>query len=104
MEINPQPTTAAPQQPRRYCLITPCRDESKFARRAIECVLKQTVLPALWIIVDDGSKDQTPQILAEYAAKVPWIKVITRGDRGGRKLGGGVIDAFYCGYDTIDPG
>lgn len=88
---------------RRYCLITPCRDEAKFARTTLESIARQTVPPALWIIVDDGSKDETPQILAEYAAKLPYIRVIRRADRGDRKLGGGVIDAFYTGYDTIDP-
>ena len=62
----------------RYCLITPCRDEQQYARRTIESVLKQTVQPALWLIVDDGSTDETPKILAEYAAKVPYIRVIRR--------------------------
>ena len=88
---------------RRYCLITPCRDEAKYARRTIESVLAQSVQPTLWVIVDDGSSDDTPKILAEYAAKVPYIKVVRRADRGERKLGGGVIDAFYAGYDTINP-
>jgi glycosyltransferase involved in cell wall biosynthesis len=88
---------------RRYCLITPCRDEEQYARRTIESVLKQTVPPALWVIVDDGSTDSTPQILAEYAVKVPYIRIIRRADRGERKLGGGVIDAFYAGYETINP-
>jgi biofilm PGA synthesis N-glycosyltransferase PgaC len=88
---------------RRYCLITPCRDEADFARRTIESVSAQTILPALWIIVDDGSRDQTPTILEEYARKFPFIRIIRRPDRGGRKLGGGVIDAFDEGYKTIDP-
>ncbi len=66
-------------------------------------MLRQSTPPALWIIVDDGSKDATPRILAHYAARVPFIRVLTRADRGDRKLGGGVIDAFYTGYDTIDP-
>jgi glycosyltransferase involved in cell wall biosynthesis len=88
---------------RRYCLITPCRDEAKYARRTIESVAKQTIPPALWVIVDDGSKDETPQILAEYAAEYPWIRVIRRKDRGDRKLGGGVIEAFDEGYASIDP-
>jgi glycosyltransferase involved in cell wall biosynthesis len=105
---NPAATSATtagaePASPRRYALITPCRDEAKFARRTLDCVVNQTVRPALWLIVDDGSKDETPAILAEYAAKHPWIKIIRRQDRGDRKLGGGVIDAFYTGYDTIDP-
>ena len=88
---------------RRYCLITPCRDEASYGRRTLESVLRQSTPPTLWIIVDDGSKDATPRILAQYAARVPFIRVLTRADRGDRKLGGGVIDAFYTGYDTIDP-
>lgn len=87
----------------RYCLITPCRDEAKFARRTLDAVAAQTVPPALWIIVDDGSSDETPAILAEYAQKLPYLRILRRENRGFRKLGGGVIDAFYEGYDTIDP-
>jgi glycosyltransferase involved in cell wall biosynthesis len=89
---------------RKYCLITPCRDEVVYARRTLDAIARQSEPPALWVIVDDGSKDATPEILAEYAARLPYIRVVRRADRGDRKLGGGVIDAFYCGYDTIDPG
>ena len=92
-----------PSSSRRYLLVTPCRDEAKYARRTLDSIVNQTVRPALWIIVDDGSKDETPQILKEYADQHPWIRVVTRADRGDRKLGGGVIDAFYAGYDTINP-
>lgn len=88
---------------RRYCLITPCRDEARYARRTLESVARQSVPPALWILVDDGSRDETPAILQEYAARLPFVRVMRRADRGDRKLGGGVIDAFYHGYDTIDP-
>ncbi|MDB5295078.1 MAG: glycosyl transferase family 2 [Phycisphaerales bacterium] len=102
-EIAANDTPNAPAAPRRYLLVTPCRDEAKYARRTLDSVAAQTVLPTLWVIVDDGSKDETPAILAEYAARYPWIRVVTRGDRGDRKLGGGVIDAFYAGYDTINP-
>ena len=63
---------------RRYCLITPCRDEAKFARRTIESVLRQTVQPALWVIVDDGSRDETPKILEDYATKIPYIRIVRR--------------------------
>lgn len=88
---------------RRYCVITPCRDEAKYARRTLDSVTGQTEPPSLWVIVDDGSKDDTPRILEEYAARFPFIRVIRRADRGDRKVGGGVIDAFYTGYDTIRP-
>ncbi|HSV15005.1 MAG TPA: glycosyltransferase, partial [Tepidisphaeraceae bacterium] len=88
---------------RRYALITPCRDEAKYARRTLDSVTSQSIPPAVWVIVDDGSKDETPHILAEYAARFRYIKIVTRADRGDRKLGGGVIDAFYAGYETINP-
>lgn len=88
---------------RSYVVISPCRDESKFARTTLESVINQSERPSLWIIVDDGSTDQTPQILESYAAKHPWIKVIRRADRGERVLGSGVMEAFYAGFNTVNP-
>lgn len=66
-------------------------------RRTLDSVAAQTLTPALWIVVDDGSTDETPGILAEYQARFPWLQVVTRADRGVRSVGPGVIDAFYAG-------
>ena len=71
-------------------------------RRTLDSVAAQTVPPALWVIVDDGSTDATPDILADYAARLPYLRVIRREDRGGRSVGPGVIDAFYAGLETVD--
>jgi GT2 family glycosyltransferase len=62
----------------------------------------QTLTPALWVVVDDGSRDGTPRILAEAARELPWLRVVRRADRGFRRLGGGVIDAFYEGLAGVD--
>ena len=86
---------------RRYALITPCRNEADYARRTLDSVVAQSEAPALWIIVDDGSSDATPQILAEYAARHDWIRVIPKPDRGHRAVGPGVIEAFYAGFDAV---
>jgi len=94
--------TQPPASARRYVLITPCRDEATYARRCIESVLTQTILPALWVVVDDGSSDETPGILKEYADLHPFIKIIRREDRGRRAVGPGVVDAFYAGWDTVN--
>jgi len=88
---------------RRYVLISPCRNEADFMRQTLDSVAAQSIRPATWVIVDDGSTDDTPQILAQYAARYDWIRVVTRRDRGRRAIGPGVIDAFYAGYETIDP-
>src|SRR5665213_3494809 len=103
MAMHQSSSDLSPGSSRRYLLVTPCRDEAKFARRTLDSIARQTIAPALWLVVDDGSTDETPAILSEYAAKLPYLKIIRRDDRGFRKLGGGVIDAFYHGYDTIDP-
>ncbi|HEY8708449.1 MAG TPA: glycosyltransferase family A protein [Burkholderiaceae bacterium] len=88
---------------RRYLLISPCRNEADFMRQTLDTVVAQSVRPARWVIVDDGSTDATPRILAEYAARHDWITVVTRTDRGRRAVGPGVIEAFYAGYETVDP-
>ena len=72
-------------------------------RETLESVVAQTVPPARWVIVDDGSTDETAAILGEYATRYPWISVVTRRDRGRRAVGPGVVDAFYSGYETINP-
>jgi glycosyltransferase involved in cell wall biosynthesis len=71
--------------------------------RTLETVTAQREPPALWVIVDDGSTDETHEILRDWASCFDYIRIVTRPDRGSRKVGPGVIDAFYAGYDTIGP-
>ena len=85
-----------------YVILSPCRDEASLVRRTLDSVVGQTVPPTLWVIIDDGSSDETPQILSEYAAAHSFIRVLTRTDRGHRDVGPGVIDAFCAGLETID--
>ncbi|MBX3707333.1 MAG: glycosyltransferase family 2 protein [Pseudomonadales bacterium] len=87
---------------RNYLLITPCRDEAAYLQSTIDSVGSQTVLPRKWVIVDDGSTDATPEILARAAAKYPFIQVVRREDRGRRSVGPGVVDAFYAGLAVVD--
>lgn len=88
-------------QSRSYLLVSPCRDEAQYLRRTLDSVAAQSVPPALWIVVDDGSTDATPAILQDYAERLPYLRVLPRVDRGSRKVGPGVIEAFYAGLDTV---
>jgi glycosyltransferase involved in cell wall biosynthesis len=88
---------------RRCLVISPCRNEAAFMRQTLDTVIGQSLRPAKWVIVDDGSTDDTPRILAEYASRHNWIQVVTRVDRGRRAVGPGVIEAFYEGYRSVDP-
>ncbi|MCC6660736.1 MAG: glycosyltransferase family 2 protein [Phycisphaerales bacterium] len=85
---------------RRYLIVSPGRNEAKYMRRTLESVAAQSVPPALWVVVDDGSTDESPAILAEYRAKLPYLRVVTRPDRGKRAVGPGVMEAFYAGLGT----
>ncbi len=86
----------------KVLVISPCRDEEATVEQTIRAMRAQTRPPDLWVIVDDGSKDRTPEILARAARETPWIRVVRRDDRGFRKVGGGVIDAFYEGLESAD--
>src|ERR1700735_1006795 len=81
-----------------YLIVTPVRDEERFVELTIRSVVNQTVQPIEWVIVDDGSTDATGQILDRYAREIEWIHVVHRSNRGFRKSGGGVVEAFYDGY------
>ena len=87
---------------RRYVLVSPCRNESAHMRRTLDSVAAQSVPPARWVIVDDGSTDATPEVLAEYARRLPYLSVVRRPDRGRRSVGPGVVEAFYAGLQTVD--
>ena len=95
--------SSAPIHNGRYVLISPCRNEAQYMRQTLDSVMAQSVRPAKWVIVDDGSSDATPEILTEYANRHDWIQIVRREDRGRRSVGPGVIDAFYAGYQKIDP-
>jgi len=87
---------------RRLVLIAPCRDEESYARRTLDALERQTLQPALIVVVDDGSTDDTPRILEQYRSRLRSMRVIRREDRGRRAVGPGVIEAFYAGLDTVD--
>ncbi len=60
----------------RYVLITPARNEAAFIEKTLESMVRQTVLPVKWVIVDDGSTDSTPEIVTRYIAEHPWIEMV----------------------------
>ncbi len=85
----------------RYVVVTPVRNEEMYLPRIAESMVAQTVRPAEWIIVNDGSSDNTGNIASDYASEHPWIRRVDRKDRGYRKPGGGIIEAFYAGYEAL---
>jgi glycosyltransferase involved in cell wall biosynthesis len=82
-------------------VITPCKDESAFIERTLESMASQTSVPARWVIVDDGSRDATPEIVARRAVDHPWMELLRKPGGGPRQLGPGVVSAFRFGLDAL---
>jgi glycosyltransferase involved in cell wall biosynthesis len=89
------------QVTRKYVIVSPVRDEAQHIGRTVESVIGQTIRPVEWIIVDDGSRDRTGEIIEQYASQYPWIVPVHRADRGRRVAGLGVMEAFHQGYERL---
>lgn len=87
--------------PPKYVVITPVRDEEAHLEATIRSVINQTIRPSEWIIVDDGSTDKTRDIIGKYAEQHQWIRGVYRINRGFRKSGGGVVEAFNDGFHEL---
>lgn len=61
----------------KYIILSSAYNEKLNIERTIKSVIKQTLLPAEWIIVNDGSTDGTEDIVTNYAQKYEWIKLYT---------------------------
>ena len=70
----------------KYVLITPAHNEETFIQKTLASMVAQTVPPERWIIVDDGSMDQTAEIVERYAKHYPWIELVRRQQRSDRNF------------------
>ena len=86
---------------RRIVIVAPVRDESQYLQGTIDSIVSQKLKPVEWILVDDGSTDNTFAIARKASEEYPWIRVVQRKDRGVRAVGPGVVNAFYFGYDQV---
>jgi len=84
-----------------YVVISPVKDEGSYVEKTIQSVIGQSVRPRRWIIVDDGSRDATPEILARNTRQCSWITVVSLTRDCERKPGSAVIAAFMAGYELI---
>src|ERR1022692_4850163 len=58
-----------------YVLVTAAYNEGGFIENTIRSVISQEVPPARWVIVSDGSTDNTDEIVKRYAAQYDFIQL-----------------------------
>jgi glycosyltransferase involved in cell wall biosynthesis len=84
----------------RFVLITPACNEEKFIEFSLKSVVKQTILPVKWVIVNDGSTDATASIIEGYANKHEWIELVNLPKRTGRNFAA-KVHAFNAGREKL---
>jgi poly-beta-1,6-N-acetyl-D-glucosamine synthase len=83
-----------------YVVITPARNEARFIELTIRAMISQTRLPLRWVIVSDGSTDETEEIAKGYASKYPWIELLSLPDPEERSYAG-KARAFEAGRARV---
>jgi glycosyltransferase involved in cell wall biosynthesis len=63
-------------------------------------MIKQTVLPLKWVIVDDGSLDETADIVQKHVAEHNWIELVRMPKHRDRSFAA-KVGAFNAGLDRV---
>jgi glycosyltransferase involved in cell wall biosynthesis len=85
-----------------YAIITPYRDEAENLRRLAPCLVSQTATPAAWVVLDDGSSDDSGAFVTRLAAEHPWVRPVSSGG-GALARGAPIVRAFHRGLALLDP-
>lgn len=86
----------------RYALVTAARDEAATLGFTLVSVARQTVPPACWVIVDDGSTDDTGVLIQAAARKQPWLLPVSRPLAGPRDTGNRLVAALTFGFSQLE--
>ena len=87
----------------RYVIVSPVKDEARYVDLTLQSVVAQTLQPVSWVIVDDGSRDGTREIVRRYASSHRFIRLVEScHSAGARQPGGGVIQAFNRGFAALE--
>jgi biofilm PGA synthesis N-glycosyltransferase PgaC len=92
----------------RLLIITPVRNEAAHIERVARGLAGQTRPPERWVVVDDGSSDETPEILRRLATEIDFIDVVSTPPGFTRKSADRLAvaaapRAFNYGLGTLDP-
>jgi poly-beta-1,6-N-acetyl-D-glucosamine synthase len=85
----------------KYVVVSPAKDESQYIESTLKSVVAQTILPVRWIIVDDGSSDNTAEIVRRYSQQHRWIQLLQLPRRNVRNPGPAGVYAFVAALEAL---
>jgi glycosyltransferase involved in cell wall biosynthesis len=101
VETSSSPVPCASARVAPFVIITPAHNEEIFIEETLRSMLRQTLRPLRWVIVNDGSTDRTRDIVATYAAQHDFIRLVDRQRQGERHFGN-KAHAFNLGLSNCD--
>jgi glycosyltransferase involved in cell wall biosynthesis len=89
-------------------IVTPTYNQAAFLRETLDSVLAQDYPSIEHIVIDDGSTDETPRVLEEYAGRVDWERHANMGqtptiNKGWQRSRGEIL-TWLNSDDTLLPG
>jgi glycosyltransferase involved in cell wall biosynthesis len=107
-EIISESKNSAGQKPPRVSVIIPSYNHAHYVQDAIQSVLNQDYDDYEIIVIDDGSKDNTREVVARFGEKIRYIWQENKGLPGARNTGikaaNGDLIALLDSDDTWLPG
>lgn len=83
-------------------VVVPTYNRARLIRKTILSLLNQTLPPAQIIVVDDGSTDNTREVLREFAEKVEYVWQPNGGDGSARNTGLRMAKCEYVAFLDSD--
>ena len=77
-------------------------NHARVLAEAIDSALSQTLDPVEVVVVDDGSTDDTPTVLARYAARIRVLRQPNRGLAAARNAGLAATRGSYVAFLDAD--
>lgn len=86
----------------KVSIIIPVYNGERYIREAVDSALNQTYKDFEIIVIDDGSKDNTPNILENYDNKIRWKSQKNRGQAFAINEGINMAKGKYIAYLDVD--
>ena len=86
----------------KVVVITPFLNEEKVLGDLMKSMISQNLKPNKWILVNDGSTDNSENIIKKISSNLNWITLVNlETKKEERNIGGKIINAFNKGLKVI---
>jgi len=82
-ELQEETVQTVPGEPRGVSVVVPSYNHARFVEAALRSILRQSLPPAELLVIDDGSSDESPRLIARVLADCPFpCDLVVRDNRG----------------------